>query len=145
MIDTYEKAVEIINTIGKFRNLYIIDIDEKTLIDRYKAKEGITEEITEDQKAAFNETLDKPKKLLEDIKKLSNDIINLKYGTSLENTINIVKDDIGYNFIIIKHEYDISIEKTLKLFAARNKLLYINVPKLIYEHFYENYISMCLN
>ena len=138
LIDTYEKAVEIINTIGKFRNLYIIDIDEKTLIDRYKAKEGITEEITEDQKAAFNETLDKPKKLLEDIKKLSNDIINLKYGTSLENTINIVKDDIGYNFIIIKHEYDISIEKTLKLFAARNKLLYINVPKLIYEHFYEN-------
>ena len=138
LIDTYEKAVEIINTIGNFRNLYLIDIDEKTLIDRYKAKEGITEEITEDQKAAFNETLDKPKKLLEDIKKLANNIINLKYGTSLENTIKTVKDEIGYNFIIIKHEYDISIEKTLKLFAARNKLLYVNVPKLIYEHFYEN-------
>ena len=57
LIDTYEKAVEIINTIGNFRNLYIIDIDEKTLINRYKAKEGITEEITEDQKAAFNETI----------------------------------------------------------------------------------------
>ena len=138
LIDTYEKAVEIINTIGSFRNLYLIDIDEKTMLDRYKAKEGITEEISEDQKAAFNETLEKPKKLLEEIKKRSNYVINLKYGKTLASTIKEVNDDIGYNFIVIKHEYDISIEKTLKLFAARNKLLYINVPKLIYEHFYEN-------
>jgi len=138
LIDTYEKAVEIINTIGSFRNLYLIDIDEKTMLDRYKAKEGITEEISEDQKAAFNEALEKPKKLLEEIKKRSNYVINLKYGKTLASTIKEVNDDIGYNFIVIKHEYDISIEKTLKLFAARNKLLYINVPKLIYEHFYEN-------
>ena len=138
LIDTYEKALEIIKIIGNFRNLYIIDIDENTLINKYKAKEGITEELSEDQKAAFNETLDKPKKLLEELKKISNNTINLKYGNSLENTIKTVKDDIGYNFIIIKHEYDISLEKTLKLFAARNKLLYVNVPKLLYEHFYEN-------
>ena len=138
LIDTYEKAIEIIKTIGNFRKLYLIDIDEKTLIDRYKKKEGITEELSEDQKAAFNESLEKPKKLLEDIKKISNYIINLKYGNTLMNTIKVVNEDIGYNFIIIKHEYDISLEKTLKLFAARNKLLYINVPKLIYEHFYEN-------
>ena len=138
LIDTYEKALEVLKAIGNFRNLYLIDIDEKTLINRYEAKEGITEELTEDQKTAFNETLDKPKKLLEDIRKMSNCIINLKYGNSLANTIKTVKDEIGYNFIIIKHEYDISIEKTLKLFAARNKLLYVNVPKLLYEHFYEN-------
>ena len=138
LIDTYEKALEVINAIGKFRNLYLIDIDENTLIKRYKAKEGITEELTEDQKTAFNETLDKPKKLLEEIRKISNCTINLKYGNSLINTIKTVKDEIGYNFIIIKHEYDISLEKTLKLFAARNKLLYINVPRLLYEHFYEN-------
>ena len=138
LIDTYEKSLEVLKTIGNFRNLYLIDIDEKTLIDKYKAKEGITEEITEDQKAAFNETLDKPKKLLEEIKKVAYNTINIKYGINLQNTINIVKDEIGYNFIIIKHEYDISLEKTLKLFAARNKLLYVNVPKLIYEHFYEN-------
>ena len=138
LIDTYEKAVEIIKAIGSFRNLYLIEIDEKTLIKRYKAKEGITEELSEDQKAAFNETLDKPKKLLEDIKKISTYTIKLKYGNTLMNTIKTVNEDIGYNFIIIKHEYDISIEKTLKLFAARNKLLYINVPKLIYEHFCEN-------
>ena len=38
----------------------------------------------------------------------------------------------------MKHEYDIVIEKTLQLFCARNKILYINVPYLIYCHFYEN-------
>ena len=138
LIDTYEKAVEIVKAIGSFRNLYIIDIDEKTLLDRYKAKEGITEELSEDQKAAFNETLEKPKKLLDDIKNASNYIINLKYGKTLMDTLKTVNENIGYNFILIKHEYDISLEKTLKLFAARNKLLYINVPRLIYEHFYEN-------
>ena len=138
LIDTYEKAITIIKTIGNFRNLYLIDIDEKTLINKYKAKEGITEELSEDQKAAFNESLEKPKKLLEDIKKITNYTISLKYGNTLANTISTVNEDIGYNFIIIKHEYDIGLEKTLKLFAARNKLLYINVPKLIYEHFYEN-------
>ena len=138
LIDTYEKAIEMIKAIGTFRNLYLIDIDEKTLLDRYKKKEGITEELSEEQKAAFNETLEKPKKLLEDIKKVSNYTINLQYGKTLMNTIKTVNEDIGYNFIIIKHEYDISLEKTLKLFAARNKLLYVNVPRLIYEHFYEN-------
>ena len=138
LIDTLDKAKEVVNAIGSFRNLYLIDIDEKALIDRYKAKEGITEELSDDQKAAFNETLDNPKKLLEEIKKVSNYTINLKYGNTLMNTIKQVNEDIGYNFIVIKHEYDINLEKTLQLFAARNKLLYVNVPKLLYEHFYEN-------
>jgi len=45
---------------------------------------------------------------------------------------------IRINFIIVKHEYDICLEKTLELFCARHRILYINVPKLIYNHFYEN-------
>ena len=42
------------------------------------------------------------------------------------------------NIIILKHEYDIGLEKSLQLFCARNRVLYVNVPKLIYSHFYEN-------
>ena len=138
LIDTYEKAKEILSVIGKFRNLFFIDIDEKEIIKRYKAKEGITEELSEDQKNALNETLDKPRKLLEDIKNISNYVITFNYGSSLIDTMKTVKDEIGYNFIIVKHEYNICIEKTMRLFAARNKILYINVPRLIYEHFYQN-------
>ena len=68
LIDTVEKAIEVLNLIGNFRNLYEIEVPEKDLLNMYKAKEGITEEITEEQKAAFEETLEKPQKLLEEIK-----------------------------------------------------------------------------
>ena len=138
MIDTYEKAIEIINTIGKFRNLYEITCDEKTLINRYKAKEGIAEDLGEEQMTAFKETLDKPTKLLEEIKKLCANVIPVNTDASEEKTKLLFDFSFGRNFIVIKHEYDINIEKNLELFAAKNKLLYINVPKLLYKHFAEN-------
>ena len=138
LIDTYEKALEIVKMFGKFRNLYEIDLEEKTLINKYKAKEGIAEELSEDQKAAFNETLEKPKKLLEEIKLISENIIKVKCDEPELKSKQLFDNQYGINFIIIKHEYDICIEKTLQLFCTRNKILYINVPKLIYNHFYEN-------
>ena len=50
LIDTYEKAKEIVDIFGNFKNLYEIFVDEKNLLNKYKAKEGITEEMTEEQK-----------------------------------------------------------------------------------------------
>ena len=138
LIDTYEKAIEIIKMFGKFRNFYEIELEEKTLIDKYKQKEQITEEISEDQKAAFLETLEKPKKLVEDIRQLSENVIKIKCDEPELKSKQLFDSKYGINFIIIKHEYDIIIEKTLQLFCARNKILYINVPYLIYSHFYEN-------
>ena len=138
LIDTYEKALEIVKMFGKFRNLYEIDLEEKTLINKYKAKEGITEELSEDQKASFNETLDKPKKLLEEIKLITDNVIKVKCDEPELKSKQLFDNQYGINFIIVKHEYDICLEKTLQLFCARNKILYINVPKLIYSHFYEN-------
>ena len=138
LIDTYEKALEIVKMFGKFRNLYEIDLEEKTLINKYKTKEGITEELSEDQKAAFNETLEKPKKLLEEIKAISENVIKIKCDEPELKSKQLFDNQYGINFIIVKHEYDICIEKTLQLFCARNKIMYINVPKLIYSHFYEN-------
>ena len=138
LIDTYEKAIEIIKMFGKFRNFYEIEIKEETLIKKYKAKEGITEELSEDQKTAFLETLDKPKKLVEDIRQISENVIKIKCDEPEVKSKQIFDSQFGFNFIIIKHEYDIVIEKTMQLFCARNKILYINVPYLIYSHFYEN-------
>ena len=138
LIDTYEKAIEVIKMFGKFRNLYEIELEEKTLIDKYKQKEGITEELSEDQKAAFLETLANPKKLLEDIKASSENVIKIKNDEPELKSKQLFDSKYGINFIIIKHEYDIIVEKTLQLFCARNRILYINVPYLIYSHFYEN-------
>ena len=138
LIDTYEKAKEIVDIFGNFKNLYEISVDDKNLLAKYKAKEGIAEELNEEQKTAFEESLSKPKKLLEDIKGVSANVIEINCNEPEVKAKQIFDSQFGINFIVIKHDYDICLEKTLLLFATRNKLLYINVPKLIYNHFYEN-------
>ncbi len=138
LIDTYEKANEIINIFGNFKNLYEISVDENNLLNKYKAKEGITEEMNEEQKAAYDESLDKPKKLLEDIKAKSANIIKVDCNEPEIKSLQKFDKQYGINLIVIKHDYDICLEKTLQLFSAKNKLLYISVPRLIYNHFYNN-------
>ena len=138
LIDTLEKAIEVLNLIGNFRNLYEIEVPEKDLLNMYKAKEGITEEITEEQKTAFEESLEKPMKLLEEIKNHCANIIKVKREETVEKAQKVFDSQYNVNFILLKHEYDICLEKSLALFCARNKVLYINVPQLIYNHFYEN-------
>ena len=138
LIDTYEKAFEVIKTIGNFRNLYEIVCDEKFLVNRYKNKEGITEELNEDQRSAFVDSLEKPRKLLDDIKACSSNIIKINCEEPELKSLAYFDFYFQKNFILVKHEYDIIIEKTLELFSAKNRLLYINIPKLIYSHFYKN-------
>jgi hypothetical protein len=138
LIDTLEKAIEVLNLIGNFRNLYEIEVPEKDLLNMYKAKEGITEEITEEQKTAFEESLEKPMKLLEEIKNHCANVIKVKREETEEKAKKVFDSQYNVNFILLKHEYDICLEKSLTLFCARNKVLYINVPQLIYNHFYEN-------
>ena len=138
LIDTFEKANEIVNIFGNFKNLYEMSIDEKNLLSKYKAKEGITEEMNEEQKTAYEESLDKPKKLLEAIKLKSANIIKVDCNESEAKSLSKFDKQFGINLIIIKHDYDICLEKTLQLFSAKNKILYINVPRLIYNHFYNN-------
>jgi len=94
--------------------------------------------LNDDQKTAFNETLEKPKLLLEEIKKISANIIKVDCNKN-EGISKLNFDyEFGRNCIVIKHDYDINIEKTLQLFCTRERMLYINVPKIIYNHFYEN-------
>ena len=138
LIDTYEKAKEIVDIFGNFKNLYEVFVDEKNLLSKYKAKEGINEEMTEEQKTAYEESIDKPKKLLEDIKQKSANIIQIDCNEPEVKSIQKFDAKYGINLIVIKHDYEINIEKNLELFSAKNKILYINVPKLIYKHFYEN-------
>ena len=138
LIDTYEKAKELVDIFGIFKNLYEICLEENNLLNKYKAKEGINEEMTEEQKAAYDEAMEKPKKLLEDIKLKSANIIQIDCNESEIKSIQKFDAKYGINLILIKHDYELNIEKNLELFAAKNKILYINVPKLIYKHFYNN-------
>ena len=138
LIDSYEKAKEIIDIFGNFKNLYEIFVDEKNLLNKYKAKEGINEEMTEEQKNAYEESLDKPRKLLEDIKLKSANIIKIDCNENEIKSIQKFDEKHDINLILIKHDYEINLENILEIFSAKNKILYINVPKLIYNHFYNN-------
>ena len=138
LIDTYEKAKEIIDIFGNFKNLYEVYLDENNLLNKYKAKEGINEEMTEEQKNAYEETLNTPKKLLEDIKLKSANIIKVDCNENEIKSLQKFDAQFGINLILIKHDYDINLEKSLEIFSAKRKILYINVPKLIYKHFYNN-------
>ena len=138
LIDTYEKAKEIVDIFGNFKNLYEIFVEEKNLLNKYKAKEGINEEMTEEQKTAYEESMDKPKKLLEIIKQKSANIIKIDCNEPEIKSIQKFDAKFGINLIVIKHDYELNLEQNLEIFSAKNKILYINVPKLIYKHFYDN-------
>jgi hypothetical protein len=138
LIDTYEKAKELVDIFGNFKNLYEICVDEKNLLAKYKAKEGITEEMTEEQKTAYEESMGKPRKLLEDIKQKSANIIQIDCNEPEIKSIQKFDAKYGINLIVIKHDYELNLEQNLEIFSAKNKVLYVNVPKLIYKHFYNN-------
>jgi len=57
--------------------LYEISFDDNNLLNKYKSKEGISEEMTEEQKQVYDESLDNQKKLLEDIRSKSDNIIKV--------------------------------------------------------------------
>ena len=138
LIDTYEKAKEIVEIFGNFKNLYEIFVEEKNLLNKYKAKEGISEEMTEEQKTAYEESMGKPRKLLEDIKQKSANIIQIDCNEPEIKSIQKFDAKYGINLIVIKHDYELNLEHNLEIFSAKNKVLYVNVPKLIYKHFYNN-------
>jgi adenylate kinase family enzyme len=134
-IDVVKKIFEIT---GRPRQVFELDCREDVLINRWKESKGITEEITEDQKNEFMETLDKPKKILEHLKSLAFKItpVDTNYSES-ESKLNF--DNInGRKMIVIKHDYDIDLVNSLSLFSACFQTLLVSVPDLIAAHFYKN-------
>jgi hypothetical protein len=134
-VDTVKKILEIT---GRPRQVFELETREDVLINRWKESKGITEEITEDQKNEFLETLDKPKKILEHLKSLAFKITpvetNLSEGESKLNFDNAN----GRKMIVIKHDYDIELVNSLSLFSACFQTLLVSVPDLIASHFYKN-------
>ena len=71
--------------------------------------------MSEEQNTAYNETLDKSRKLLEDIKTKSANIIKIDCNEPEIKSLQKFDQQFGINLIIIKHDYDIGLEKTLQL------------------------------
>jgi adenylate kinase family enzyme len=134
-IDHVKKIFEIA---GRPKIFYEINYQEEVLIDRYKHEQNIEEDLNEDQRAAFEETLIKPKLIVEHLKAISYKVKTVYTHLSVPKSWQLFDEENGKNIISIKHDYELDIDNTLLLFAARQQALYVSVPNLIYQEFYNN-------
>jgi adenylate kinase family enzyme len=134
-VDQVKKLFEIT---GKPRQFFEITCRDEVLMDRWKEVKGITEDVQEEQKAEFVETLDKPKKICEFLKSISYKTIPIDTNYSAFKSKMIFDANFGRNLIVIKHDYNLGIDNHLYLFAACKQMLVVNVPRLIYKQFYLN-------
>ena len=140
VIVDYDGAVKFMEILGKPRFFFEIFCNETALIDNYKKKNGIEgdEGLGEDAKAEFDKNLEIPRKIMEKLRELAYKTIKIDTSFSEWKSLQNFDDNFGRNLLVIKHDYSINIENCLYLAAASNKILYVNVPYLIYRQFYLN-------
>jgi adenylate kinase family enzyme len=138
VITDFDGVIKLLEVLGRPRFFFEIFCNEKSLIEKHKLKNEIAEDLNEEQKAEFEKSLETPKKIMEFLRDYS--FKNIKVDTSFADwkVLNNFDFNFGRNLIIIKHDYNINIENCLYLTALTNKILYINVPYLIYRQFYLN-------
>ena len=138
VIVDYDGVSKFMEVLGKPRFFFEIFCNETALIDKYKTKNEIAEDLGEEQKAEFDKSLEIPKKIVELLRDFAYKTIKIDTSFSEWKSLNNFDFNFGRNLIVIKHDYSISIDNCLYLTAASNKILYVNVPYLIYKQFYLN-------
>ena len=133
-----DQVKKILDIAGRIKTFYEINYQEEVLIDRYKHEQNIEEDLTEDQRAAFEETLSKPKLIIEHLRAISYKTKTIYTHLSVPKSLQLFDEESGKNIISIKHDYEYDIDNSLLLFAARQQALFVNVPNLIYQEFYNN-------
>lgn len=136
VITEFDSAIKFLETIGKPRYFFEIFCNEVPLIDKYRAKNEIADELNEDQKAEFDKLMEIPKKVVDYLRNYA--YKNVKIDTSFSEWKSLMNFDynFGRNLLVVKHDYSLNIENSLYLLAASYKILYVNVPYLIYKQFY---------
>ena len=133
-----DSVIEILKILGKPRYFFEIFCNEIPLTDKYKAKNEIVEDLNEEQKIEFERAMEIPKKIVEFLKNNAYKTIKIDTSFSEAKSLNNFDYNFGRNLIVIKHDYQANIDNVLYLIAAANKILYVNVPYLIYRQFYLN-------
>lgn len=133
-----DSIIEILKILGKPRYFFEIFCNEIPLIDKYKAKNEIAEDLSEEQKIEFERAMEIPKKIVEFVKINAYKTIKIDTSFSEAKSLNNFDYNFGRNLLVIKHDYQTNIDNVLYLIAAANKILYVNVPYLIYRQFYLN-------
>lgn len=138
VITDYDGVIKLLEILGRPRFFFETFCNENSLIEKYKVKNEIAEDLNEEQKAEFEKSLEIPKSVVEFLREFCYKNIKIDSSFSEWKTLNNFDFNFGKNLIIIKHDYSLNIENCLYLTACANKILYINVPHLIYKQFYLN-------
>jgi len=136
VITDLDSASKFLEILGRPRYFFEIFCNEAALVDKYKAKNEIAEELSEEQKAEFDKNQEIPRKIIELLKSYAYKTVKIDTSFSEWKSLNNFDYNFGRNLIVIKHDYSLNIENSLFLTAAANKILYVNVPYLIYKQFY---------
>jgi hypothetical protein len=139
---TQTSQIELLfNILGTPRFFFNLVCHEIPLKDRYlKLIMGKEEggEMSPEETEEWTKVQDIHTQIINLFKEKAYKTVNVNTNYSVEKSLKGFDANFGRNFIVIKHEYDINIEKTLLLLATTYKALYVNVPALIYKQFYLN-------
>lgn len=138
VITDLDGVAKILMILGRPRYFFEIFCNEVALLDKFKVKNEIAEDLSEEQKAEFDKNQEIPKKIIEFLKNLAYKTVKIDTSFSEWKSLNNFDYNFGRNIIVIKHDYSINIENAIYMSAAANKILYVNVPFLIYKQFYLN-------
>lgn len=137
----YDTVLLLLNSLGRIRVFYNLCIDEKPLILRYKriALENNTpDDLGESELETYKATLVIHDKIIEQLSQRSVTVIDIDTNNSEAASKSKFDGIWGPKLIVIKHNYDVNLESCLWQLSVNTNALYINVPQLIYSHFYQN-------
>ena len=141
LLPDIDSAKQLLSRIGQIKNFYYLTTDTKALQLRYKRikleSTGL-EDLTETELEEYNNTLILPNMIINEIKNCSYKEIEINTTESENITKSTFDKQFGNRLIVIKNDYSLNYDTTLWQMSLNYSALYINVPSLIYNHFYEN-------
>lgn len=142
LLPEFDNVKQLLQILGIPRQFYHVKCEDKELKLRYKRiklENTSPEDLNEGELEEYQNTLILPNKIIAELEGYSYKTIIID-TTKLESiTKEALINSFSSKIICIKHEYNkTSIENVLSNLATEYQALYINVPKLIYDKFYEN-------
>jgi adenylate kinase family enzyme len=133
------KHVEgLFNVFGSPRFFYNCVCNDLPLKDRFKEKNEITDDLSEEQLEEFVKNNEIHQKIVELIQSKAFKTVQVDTNYSKTHSASKFDKNFGKNIILVKNDYDINVDLTLTVLSVAYRTLYINVPDLIFRQFYLN-------
>jgi adenylate kinase family enzyme len=142
LLPEFEQIKQFLDALGTPKTFYNLKCEEKILRLRYKKiklDNTDPQDLNEGELEEYQNTLVLPDKIIKEIQNMAFQTVEVDTSGSENITRQIFEKTNGKKIIFVKHDYNnINMEVTLNNLASEYQALYINVPRLIYEKFYEN-------